>query len=97
MPALASPTPVAAAPVSISMKVVALPRCGSALGVDRSGSAQAGRKTWAAHVAFRRTGARLVRLWQPLHGQAPGRLRRLQWPAATVQLGESAPPALPAI
>jgi hypothetical protein len=36
--------------------------------VDWSGSAQAGKKIWAADVAFRRTGARLVRLWQPFLG-----------------------------
>jgi hypothetical protein len=36
--------------------------------VDWSGSAHAGRKIWAARVAFHRTGARLVRLWQPFLG-----------------------------
>ncbi len=59
-----SPPPPAAGPT----RAIALPSSGRALGVDWSGSAQAGKKVWAARVAFDQPGARLARLWRPFHG-----------------------------
>jgi hypothetical protein len=59
---------VAGSPPFHAARTVLLPESGSALGVDWSGSAQAGRKVWAARLEFGQAEARLASLWQPFAG-----------------------------
>jgi hypothetical protein len=49
-----------------------LPSSGVALGVDWSGSAQAGKKVWAARLDFDETEARVQSLWQPFEDEKGG-------------------------
>jgi hypothetical protein len=58
----------ATSPAAGPTRIVSLPVSGNALGVDWSGSAEAGKKVWAAQIAFGRTAARLDRLWRPFVG-----------------------------
>jgi hypothetical protein len=67
-PPMAPSAPTPLPPVAGPTQPIALPESGSALGVDWSGSAEAGKKVWAAGIAFDQHGARLDRLWRPFIG-----------------------------
>jgi hypothetical protein len=63
------PQPVARTPLSVPTKTIKLPHSGSALGVDWSGSKQAGKKICVARIAFGPRRARLIHLERAFRGR----------------------------